>query len=593
MSITISCSACKTSLRVAESATGKKVRCPRCKAAIDVPSPPTAGVEPDPGSADADGSDESRQGADSTQNDDEPKGKTRRSKKKKHKHAATGTSKMLVVGKVLAIVLSIGVVVAGGFGIWAVVQKGPQSSGRPKWIVHQGRTTVEWLELANDFSSGRAPFNPILRDEIREASRAMPPDPLATADLLAAVKVQGMGASFAGDVLQRFGPSECKQAVAQLMKGLEDPHPETQRWAMQLLGKAGADAKQALPVISQRAEQGNETAIAALGGLGAEAVPTLLKTLRHKDDRVRNVTATALGRLGNDAQAAVPALSEVVIKDRAVQMSALKALEELGPVAADAVAPLGQLLRGENVPLESRFMVQHGAARALGKIGPPALDVLLAALNHPDNTVMGNAGMGIGLMGQNGAKAVPALMQGLGDARTAPVCARALGEIGTPAQTAIPQLVAGLKPNQANFSAIRDFAEALVKLVPGSKATVRDLIGMLSFGDLDLRLVAVKRLSEHGIAAKEAVPALQHVLAQAEQRIPQLRKEADAAARTRVTVSSGTGQGGQVVDEAATARASAAQQAQAARLSAEVLRLEGLASDVRQLLGQLTAKKPN
>ncbi len=139
------------------------------------------------------------------------------------------------------------------------------------------------------------------------------------------------------------------------------------------------------------------SAAVALGKIGPDAkaaVPALIEALKDENSEMRRRVAVALGNIGPDAKAAVPALIEA-LKDenKNVRDSAAVALGTLGPDAKAAVPVLIEALKDEGM------VVRREAAGALGEIGPDAKAVvpaLIAALKDEDWRVRGQAAEALG-----------------------------------------------------------------------------------------------------------------------------------------------------------------------------------------------------
>ncbi|MYE77656.1 MAG: HEAT repeat domain-containing protein [Chloroflexi bacterium] len=108
----------------------------------------------------------------------------------------------------------------------------------------------------------------------------------------------------------------------------------------------------------------------------APAVPTMIKLLREADPGTQYLAAKALGQIGDEAEAAVPALLEA--------------------------------LRGDDMFLRA------GVTGALIKIDYPAVPGLIAALFDDSNAVKRAACKALGKIGN--PRAVPALTNALQDA---------------------------------------------------------------------------------------------------------------------------------------------------------------------------------
>jgi HEAT repeat protein len=204
----------------------------------------------------------------------------------------------------------------------------------------------------------------------------------------------------------------------------------------------------------------HKAAAAALGEIGAPAVPGLLAALRDAEEDVRRMAAAALGEIGDAA--AVPGL----------------------------LAALG----------DASWYVREAAAAALGQIGAPAVPGLLAALRDAEEDVRREAAKALRRIGD--AAAVPGLLAALGDASwyVREAAAAALGEIGDAA--AVPGLLAALR--DADWRVRREAAWALGWI--GDAAAVPGLLAALRDAEEDVRREAAWALRKIGDAA--AVPWL-------------------------------------------------------------------------------------
>jgi hypothetical protein len=113
----------------------------------------------------------------------------------------------------------------------------------------------------------------------------------------------------------------------------------------------------------------------------------------EKDASVRRAAAHALSSL-RDRRAVEPLVAALVDPEWHVRDSVIVALGELG--APTAVPPLIAALRGG----------ENRAARALERIGAPAVEPLIAVLEDPDRVVRASAAGALGRIGDARA-AVP------------------------------------------------------------------------------------------------------------------------------------------------------------------------------------------
>jgi HEAT repeat protein len=160
----------------------------------------------------------------------------------------------------------------------------------------------------------------------------------AVPSLITALKDQDLYVRrFAAQALGKIGP-DAKSAVPALSKALKDDQKQVAEAAAEALGKIRVSAVR--PLADAVKDKGNETAvrrkaIEALGGMGAEAksaVPVLTDALKDRDIQVD--AATALGDIGPDAKSAVQALTEVTKlkggkKNKAFKKAAADALQKI------------------------------------------------------------------------------------------------------------------------------------------------------------------------------------------------------------------------------------------------------------------------
>lgn len=188
-------------------------------------------------------------------------------------------------------------------------------------------------------------------------------------------------------------------------------------------------------------------ALNAFVALGAKAVPRVKRGLTN--EKLRHYAVQILGRIGPDAKDAIPELVEALKKDNGsdpqFRAEVQFALGSIGSTDADAVPALIQSLSSEDE------QVQHSACYALRQIGPAAKDAVepleknldskdhyLALLSvwallsiEPDNQAIVE-------------RAVPLLAEGLSheNEMVRIECCRSLGELGPAAKGALEQLEA-------------------------------------------------------------------------------------------------------------------------------------------------------
>lgn len=245
--------------------------------------------------------------------------------------------------------------------------------------------------------------------------------------------------------------------------------------------------------------------IGRMGSKAAVAVPVLCHALRDKDPVVRERVAIALGKIRS--KVAVPALISVVT-DRYYEdpRYAIWALGRIGPEAKAAVpALLKAYLHDKNTAVSS------DAGDALLRIGDCIVPDLVRVLDEDDEWVEGYyAAVLLGSLGPKAKDAVPALIRCLKakkvDLREAAI--RSLGEIGAGAKEAVPALAGilrertGLFDNvEAGYRCRARAAEALGRLGPAARAALPDLLKSLKDNNATVRVrcaEAIKRIDLEG-----------------------------------------------------------------------------------------------
>jgi len=118
--------------------------------------------------------------------------------------------------------------------------------------------------------------------------------------------------------------------------------------ALGSLGPKGAEAlRLLLHTIGDEDRWGVVHSLGKMGPLGAVAVSELVKVLKSDPDwKLRQAAAEALGRIGLDARAAVPALIRALRDENEhVRYHAIQSLGIMGPYARDAIPALKKALR--------------------------------------------------------------------------------------------------------------------------------------------------------------------------------------------------------------------------------------------------------
>lgn len=249
--------------------------------------------------------------------------------------------------------------------------------------------------------------------------------------------------------LARVHPEDktiCQEAVETLASRLKDADPFVRAAAARGLASLAPPPEIMQPALEKALEGADATtvqyALDALAGMGAPAVPRLIKALAH--EKIRSQVVYILGQIGPAAAPATDALVALIHNDDAdVANEAVHALAKIGPGAKAAVPELVKAVQQPESP------VRHAAAYALGKMGPEAKvaePVLLNLVKDSDSALALIGAWAVvqikGASAETAAIVVPVLRAGL----ESPVpqlrqgAAEALGSLGPLAKEAVEPL---------------------------------------------------------------------------------------------------------------------------------------------------------
>ncbi len=195
-------------------------------------------------------------------------------------------------------------------------------------------------------------------------------------------------------------------------------------------------------------------ACAALAPFTKEAIPLVIPFVKSKDARLRFQAVATLGAFRAEGQAGVPALIQALddltpgpAAGITVSSHALFCLQQIGPQAKDAVAPVQALLQKKGYPH------REAVFKTLAKIAPKDKSLVPLFIKHlegnGDLKLRAAAANALGVLGPDAADAVPALTEALkffnvkdaqGAAWVRYEAIMALGEIGPAAKSAIPDI---------------------------------------------------------------------------------------------------------------------------------------------------------
>jgi HEAT repeat protein len=251
------------------------------------------------------------------------------------------------------------------------------------------------------------------------------------------------------------------------------------------LGEYPPDAlRAAVRVLVEATESGDQKArVAAYDALGligpdAEAgIPALLAVARGQDRWERTAALFALGRIRRRSAEVVPVLAEgLKSADSDDRRAACYALRFHGAQAAPAVPALLELLRH---PVDE--WDRSSAATTLATIGPPAaapaVPDLLAMLKSPQPQDRSGAARALGAIGVTEPRVVRALVGALGDRDEDVVHAAltGLGDLGRDASAEALPVVRALRP--------------------GAKGELPLLYARVRLGDADVGLARLRELA--------------------------------------------------------------------------------------------------
>lgn len=288
----------------------------------------------------------------------------------------------------------------------------------------------------------------------------------------------------------------------------KSPNDTGKTWrAIWMLKDAGPGAAAAVKPLARIMDTNdNRKALFAAWALGViapfadekVAVPVLIKGLERTDyvhpvtnrgwhksgagPNPRGFIAWALGRFGERAEDAVPALATTMFgKDGWARQPAAWALLQMGPKAKPATAALIRALESaEGTAWGTKGGCRFHAARALARIGRSAVPGLVKALGET-----------------NTAKRIGALT--------------ALRLIGADARVSLPEVIQCLKHGDPGVRS--EAAGACAGVAPADKETVSALSKALGDKDYSVRNNAAKALGLCAAVSQEAVAPLEKALA--------------------------------------------------------------------------------
>ena len=255
--------------------------------------------------------------------------------------------------------------------------------------------------------------------------------------------------------------------------------------------------------------QEREQATAAIRDLGARAVPRLTKLLSARESLFQKAFFSVAPKLPARVTQSLWRIIRPVdwVNQRAM---AARALGLIGPDARAAIPALGRSLR------DRERSVCWETSAALGRLGKESVPTLIAALRDPATDVRHAAAVALGMIGPEADAAIPALIETLQDKDNAIrySSAYALGQIG---RAALPPLLDQFtRRTGAGRLAV---AEALIQVKPAARELIPPLLETLSYNDAAVRKKAIELLGGTRPWQKEVLAALVKSLADAEPEV--------------------------------------------------------------------------
>jgi HEAT repeat protein len=272
---------------------------------------------------------------------------------------------------------------------------------------------------------------------------------------------------WAAYILNEIG-SEAADAAPALTKALADEQTKVRLYSARALGRIGSTADDVVAAVIATLEDENcDVRHDAAGTLlilvrKDKALGVLRRGLADPDVGVRCSAALAAGRAGPTSLVLMPELIHTLQdKNSSVRTYAAKALGKIGPTAAEAVPHLAKRLKSTGDGPESEACME--ALRDIGPTVKGVVPALIWALTQGNKPARPHAAVALGRL--RAAEAVPHLIAALDDpdSMTRMCAARALGEIGPPAERAISLLTKVARNDESSLT--REVAQRAIKML--------------------------------------------------------------------------------------------------------------------------------
>lgn len=297
-----------------------------------------------------------------------------------------------------------------------------------------------------------------------------------------------------------------KKPLAVWIKQLKEGDLPARRQAVRALGRLGPQAEDAVPALIDSLKDNDHI------GVGTSSKGAFEDSYAYNS--MREAAVWALLRMGPKAEDAllhsgVPLLvAGLTDSDPGVRDHSARALGAIGPKAKAAVPALKDCLRDKNAS------VRRAASFALESFGAEAVPALLEGLKSR-NVTMRREVAGVLRWGRVKIP-VASLIEALRDEdpRVRYCCVCALGYLGPEAKDAVPELIKKLNDMKMIRGSEEKSSEDVVveTLARIGAEAVPALTGALRDKDDVVRAKAARTLGEIGLPAKPAVPTLMTAL---------------------------------------------------------------------------------
>lgn len=275
-----------------------------------------------------------------------------------------------------------------------------------------------------------------------------------------------------------------------------------------------------IEALNDSSEEVRMVAEGALGDIGPEAkaaVPALIKSVERHGSSINGIWA--LGRIGPGARAAVPLLQTIVKRNTGREL--VYAAESLWRIEPDNSISVQALIKGLG---DSNQQARAEAAEALSQIGEPAqgaVSVLAQSLRDSDQRVRFNAARALILIGRKSEDAVNTLSAMLStrypSAWDGIMAAEALLTINPDSEQAIAYLKEPLKDDDGRVPLYDESLRLRAALVLGKTGREIELVMpvlLKAVNDVDVnrKLTAITALGQLGSKAISAIPLLKNAV---------------------------------------------------------------------------------